>query len=48
MPVEKKVESVGEGTVLAERSGMVYTSSLVTYGHGRGVVTSTGDRRQRP
>ena len=46
MPVEKRTEPVPEGTVLADRSNMVYTSALVTYGQGRAVVVATGDHTE--
>ncbi|HNV87217.1 MAG TPA: cation-transporting P-type ATPase [Candidatus Omnitrophota bacterium] len=46
MPVEKKTEPLAEGTVLADRANMVYTSALVTYGQGRAVVVATGDRTE--
>jgi len=46
LPVEKKVEPVSEETGLADRVNMVYTSALVTYGHGRAVVVATGDRTE--
>jgi len=45
-PVEKKTEPVAEGTGLADRVNMVYTSALVTYGQGRAVVVATGDHTE--
>ncbi len=43
VPVEKKTEPLDEGTGLADRANMVYTSALVTYGQGQAVVVATGD-----
>jgi Ca2+-transporting ATPase len=44
--VEKKAAPVEEGAVLADRVDMAYASTLVTYGTGTGVVTTTGDRTE--
>lgn len=46
VPVEKKTVSLEEGTALADRKNMAYTSSLVTYGRAEAVVTTTGDRTE--
>ncbi len=43
VPVEKRSGELAHDTVLAERSNMAYSSSLVTYGTGIGVVTETAD-----
>jgi cation-transporting ATPase F len=43
VPVGKRPETVAEETVLAARRNMAYSSSLVTYGTGTGVVIATGD-----
>lgn len=43
LPVEKDVKPLDRETVLAERTNMVYGSSMVTYGLGTGIVTATGD-----
>jgi len=43
VPVEKQSEKLTHDIVLAERTNMAYSSSLVTYGTGVGVVTETGD-----
>ncbi|MDD5585267.1 MAG: cation-transporting P-type ATPase, partial [Candidatus Omnitrophica bacterium] len=43
VPVEKKVEALGEKTVLADRLNMLYASTFVTYGRGKAVVTAIGD-----
>ncbi len=43
VPVEKDWEDVlPEGCALGDRSNMLYTSSIVIYGRGTGVVTATG------
>lgn len=43
VPVEKKVEKIeNEKVGLGDRINMLFSSSLVTYGRGKGVVTSTG------
>ncbi|MCA8997603.1 MAG: cation-transporting P-type ATPase [Planctomycetaceae bacterium] len=46
VPVEKQAESLDPDTVLADRSNMAYSSTLVTYGTGIGVVTATGDHTE--
>jgi len=43
VPVEKRMADLAHDTVLAERANMAYSSTLVTYGTGVGVVTATGD-----
>jgi len=43
LPVEKHSGLQQHDTLLAERANMVYSSTLVTYGTGAGVVTSIGD-----
>ena len=46
-PVEKDAEPVlSEDTVLAERKNMAYSSTLVTFGQGTGVVIATGDQTE--
>jgi magnesium-transporting ATPase (P-type) len=42
VPVEKDPEPVAADAPLGERRSMLYASSLVTYGTGRGVVVATG------
>ncbi|HNQ91006.1 MAG TPA: HAD-IC family P-type ATPase [Verrucomicrobiota bacterium] len=45
--VEKTAEAqLGPETLLADRANMVYASTLVTYGQGRGVVVATGDHTE--
>jgi len=43
LPVEKHAAVLGHDALLAERSNMGYSSTLVTYGTAVGVVTGTGD-----
>ncbi|TNF33157.1 MAG: HAD family hydrolase, partial [Gammaproteobacteria bacterium] len=43
LPVEKRIGVLKHDTQLADRVNMAYSSSLVTYGTGVGVVTATGD-----
>lgn len=42
--VEKdKVEPVNEDSVISDRKNMAFLGTLVTYGHGLGIVTAIGD-----
>ena len=43
VPVQKNTDTMDHDTVLADRANMTYSSTLVTYGTGLGVVTATGD-----
>lgn len=43
VPVQKQPELVAQETVLADRSNMAYSSTLVTYGTGAGIAVATGD-----
>ncbi|MFP4657826.1 MAG: HAD-IC family P-type ATPase, partial [Desulfonatronovibrionaceae bacterium] len=40
--VNKDIHALEENEVLAERSNMAFSGTMVTYGQGRGVVASTG------
>lgn len=40
--VEKKDGIISENAVLADRTNMVYSGSLVVYGHAKALVTATG------
>jgi len=42
MPVHKQSDMLPRDTTLAERLNMAYSSSLVTYGQGTGIVVATG------
>lgn len=46
LPVEKKEGKLKHDTLLADRLNMVYASSLVTYGQGKGIVTGIGDQTE--
>ncbi len=46
VPVLKHTDKIAEETVLGDRINMAYASTLVTYGTGKGVVVSTGDRTE--
>lgn len=42
VPVEKKIGTLPFDVMLAERTNMAYTSTLVTFGQSRGIVTAVG------
>lgn len=47
LPAEKQsLDALDADTLLADRSNMVYSSTLVTFGTGMGVVVATGDRTE--
>ncbi|MGR8931967.1 MAG: cation-transporting P-type ATPase [Gammaproteobacteria bacterium] len=46
VPVEKRPGALDSATVLADRTNMAYSSTLVTYGSGIGLVVETGDRTE--
>jgi len=47
LPVDKQTDAIpGEDTSLGDRTNMAYSSSMVTYGRGRGVVVNTGMRTE--
>lgn len=46
LPVEKRLDILPKETVLADRRNMAFSSTLVTYGSGHGVVVATGDRSE--
>ncbi|OAI17572.1 cation-transporting P-type ATPase [Methylomonas koyamae] len=46
VPVEKRLATLDATTVLADRCNMAYSSTLVTYGSGLGVVVESGDRTE--
>jgi Ca2+-transporting ATPase len=42
-PVKKSIPPLEKAEIaVADRKNMVYTATVVTYGHGKGIVTSTG------
>jgi magnesium-transporting ATPase (P-type) len=46
VPVEKERKAQPLDTVLADRHNMLYSSTLITYGIGRGVVVATGKKTE--
>ena len=46
VPVEKQLATLSADTVLADRHNMAYSSTLVTYGSGLGIVVEVGDRTE--
>jgi len=46
VPVQKNPETLPEQTPLAERRNLAFSSTLVTYGQGRGVVFATGGKTE--
>ncbi len=46
IPVQKKVGVLQPETPLADRTNMLYSSTLVTYGTAKGIVVTTGDKTQ--
>jgi P-type Ca2+ transporter type 2C len=45
-PVSKIVEVLKEGTALADRTNMVYSSTIISEGRGKAIVTATGMNTQ--
>ncbi|MEN8212931.1 MAG: cation-transporting P-type ATPase [Pseudomonadota bacterium] len=43
VPVQKQPDRLDQETLLADRLNMAYSSTLVTYGTGAGLVVATGD-----
>jgi magnesium-transporting ATPase (P-type) len=46
VPVEKAVAPVAAGAELGDRTSIAYSSTLVTYGQGNGVVVATGGQTE--
>jgi cation-transporting ATPase F len=46
VPVDKRSAALPADTVLADRANLAYSSTLVTYGTGVGIVVETGDRTE--
>lgn len=46
VPVEKSVETIDENVPIGDRVNMAFSSCSVTYGRGRGVVVSTGEKTE--
>jgi magnesium-transporting ATPase (P-type) len=45
-PVEKSTDAVAADAPIGDRTCMAYSSTLVVFGQGRGVVIATGDRTE--
>jgi Ca2+-transporting ATPase len=46
MPVAKGIAKLAPAVRVADRTNMVYTGTVITYGRGKAVVTSTGQRTE--
>ena len=46
LPVHKQTEPLAADTLLADRTNLVYSSTLITYGTGVGIVTKIGDQTE--
>jgi Ca2+-transporting ATPase len=46
VPVQKNTEVLEGDIVIGDRRNMTYSSTLVTYGSGRGLVVATGDKSE--
>lgn len=46
VPVEKAIEPLAQDTPLADRANMAYSSTLVSYGTGIGLVVASGDETE--
>ena len=42
VPVEKTVDAISEEAGIGDRTNMLFSSSLITYGRGKGIVVETG------
>jgi Ca2+-transporting ATPase len=42
LPISKQTRTITEAVSLGDRDNMVFSGTVVTYGHGRAVVTATG------
>jgi magnesium-transporting ATPase (P-type) len=45
-PVDKNIDPVSDNATLGDRYSMVYSSTLITYGIGKGIVVATGDNTE--
>ncbi|MBN2424750.1 MAG: cation-transporting P-type ATPase [Calditrichaceae bacterium] len=46
LPIQKKKGILEHDVILADRTNMAYASTLVTFGQGKGVVVSIGDKTE--
>ena len=42
VPVEKTIDTINEEVGIGDRTNMLFSSSLITYGRGKGIVVETG------
>ncbi|MCK4870294.1 MAG: HAD-IC family P-type ATPase, partial [Gammaproteobacteria bacterium] len=45
-PVDKTISSVAASATLGDRTSMAYSSTLITYGIGQGIVVTTGEETE--
>ncbi len=45
-PVDKSIKPVAANTTLGDRFSMAYSSTLITYGIGKGIVVATGENTE--
>jgi len=46
LPTEKQADPLPADTILAERTNLAFTGTLVTYGQGEGIVVATGSHTE--
>ena len=46
LPVSKDIAKLAPGVRVADRANMIYTGTVIAYGRGKAVVTSTGPRTE--
>ena len=46
VPVEKTTDSIDQDVVIGDQTNMVFSSTVVTYGRGKAIVTSTGMKNE--
>lgn len=46
VPVEKNIKETDADAILGDRQNMSFATTMVTYGTGKGIVVSTGDRTE--
>ena len=46
VPVEKTTDPISQDVVIGDQTNMVFSSTVVTYGRGEAIVTSTGMKNE--